>query len=58
MIWTLTHENEEIQELQEPGTDPENCKTCPAHTLLDFLLFWSFKTQMPRLSMTVVLNTS
>lgn len=58
MIWTLMHENEEIQELQEPGTDPTVAVKHVLHTLCWTLLFWSFKTQMPRLSMTVVLNTS
>lgn len=55
MIWTLMHENEEIQ---EPGTDPTVAVKHVLHTLCWTLLFWSFKTQMPRLSMTVVLNTS
>lgn len=37
MSWTLTHENEEIQELQGPGTDPTVAVKHVLHTLC-----WTF----------------
>lgn len=41
MSWTLMHENEEIQELQEPGTDPTVAVTfcCFGHLRLRCLVY-------------------
>lgn len=39
MSWTLMHENEEIQELQEPGTDPTVAFCCFGHLRLRCLVY-------------------